>query len=81
MAMTNNTMTASEFERILSDPSANYGVPDEVVHDKRLSLEQKKTILKVWAFDAREIEVAQEENMLGEASSLRQILLALRQLK
>ncbi len=74
------TITASEFEHIMSDPSASYKIPDEVVYDQRLTLEQKKMILKIWAFDAREIEVAQEENMRGDASPLRQVLLALRQL-
>lgn len=73
-------ITKSEFEHIMSDPSSSYKIPDEVVYDKRLTLTQKKMILKVWAFDAREIEVAQEENMRGEASPLRQVLLALRQL-
>lgn len=73
-------ITTQDFEQIMSDPSASYQIPDEVVYDKRLTLEQKKMILKIWAFDAQEIEVAQEENMRGEASPLRQVLLALRQL-
>ena len=75
------TITPKEFEQIMLDPSSSYAIPDEVVYDKRLTLEQKKLILKVWAFDAREIEVAQEENMRGDASPLRQVLLALRQLE
>ncbi|OGT67831.1 MAG: hypothetical protein A3J38_02180 [Gammaproteobacteria bacterium RIFCSPHIGHO2_12_FULL_45_9] len=77
--MTN--ISKDELERILADPSSCYKIPDEVLYDKRLTLEQKKMILKVWAFDAREIEVAQEENMRGDASPLRQVLLALRQLE
>lgn len=70
-----------EFERIIDDPSAAYAQPEDVLHDGRLSREEKITILKQWAFDAREIEVAQEENMLGEASPLRQVLLVLHEIE
>ena len=70
-----------EYEHIINDPSAVYSKPEEVAHDERLSLEQKISILKQWAFDAREIEVAQEENMIGPASHLRQILLVLNKLE
>ncbi len=76
-----STITPAELEQIMIDPSAAYVAPEDVLHDKRLSREQKKMVLKLWAFDAREIEVAQEENMRGDASPLRQVLLALRKLE
>lgn len=69
------------FEQITSDPSAHYRVPEDVVKDERLTKAQKIMVLKLWAFDAKEIEVAQEENMIGEASPLQQILLLLRDIQ
>ena len=71
----------TEFEHILNDPSAVYRQPEDVAQDERLSREEKIKILKQWAFDAQEIEVAQEENMIGDASPLRQVLLVLHQLE
>ena len=59
-----------EFERILADPSATFKMPDEVLHDDRLSRKQKIAILKLWAFDERELEVAEEENMRGKSPIL-----------
>ena len=75
-----STLTKKEFDEILNDPSACYAMPDDVLHDQRLSHQQKMAVLKLWAFDAREIEVAQEENMRGGPSPLRQVLLALNKL-
>lgn len=71
----------AEFERIINDPSAVYQQPEDVLRDERLSRAERIAILKQWAFDAREIEVAQEENMRGDASVLRQVLLALHQVE
>ncbi len=56
-------ITKNEFEQIISDPSSNYQFPQDVLLDERLSREQKIAILKQWAFDERELEVAEEENM------------------
>ncbi|MDP1573954.1 MAG: hypothetical protein Q8L78_03345 [Coxiellaceae bacterium] len=74
-------ITAPEFEQITADPSAYYKTPDDVVADHRLTKAQKIMLLKLWAFDAHQIEVAQEENMIGDASPLRQILLLLHALE
>lgn len=71
----------AELERILTDPSAAYQQPEAVLRDARLSREEKILVLKQWAFDAHEIEVAQEENMLGDASPLHQVLLALHEIE
>ena len=71
-----------EFERILADPSATFKVPDEVLHDSRLSRKQKIAILKLWAFDERELEVAEEENMRGKGPILLdEVMLALREIE
>lgn len=74
-------ITQEAFQHILIDPSAAYEKPEDVVSDKRLTSAQKITILKLWAFDAREIEVAQEENMRGEPSALQHVLEVLHTLK
>ena len=77
--MTN--MNQTEFERILADPSASFKMPDDVLHDERLSRKQKIAVLKLWAFDERELEVAEEENMRGKGPILLdEVMLALRKL-
>lgn len=75
------TIDQAELERIMADPSAVYQHPDDVVKDSRLTLKQKISVLKQWAFDAHEIEVAQAENMRGEASPLHQVLVVLHKLE
>lgn len=77
------TITAVEFERIISDPSASYREPYDVLQDARLSREQKITVLKQWAFDEQELEVAEEENMRGAPAPLvlDQVLMALHQIE
>ena len=74
-------LSKEEFEHITADPSANYAKPEDVLQDKQLTKAQKIEVLKLWAFDAQEIEKAQEENMKGEPSPLRQILLILHKLE
>lgn len=77
------TVDFDEFNQIISDPSAVYKAPEDVLVDARLSREQKIAVLKQWAYDEREIEVAEEENMRTEAKStiLHQVLIVLRQLE
>jgi len=71
------------FEQILIDPSVNYAFPEDVLHDNRLTRDEKILVLKQWAFDEREIEVAEEENMRGGAGPimLDEVMLALRQIQ
>lgn len=59
------SVTMVEYERILSDPASAYQMPEDVLVDVRLTREQKIIVLKQWAFDERELEVAEEENMRG----------------
>lgn len=77
------TVDKTELERIMADPSATYQAPEDVLLDARLSREQKIKVLKQWAYDEREIEVAEEENMRTEAKStiLHQVLIVLHQLE
>lgn len=78
-----STISANEYERIISDPSSCYQIPEDVLLDKRLSREQKIAVLKQWAFDERELEVAEEENMRGDSEPLvlDQVLIALHKLE
>lgn len=55
----------SDYENALIDPTLVYERPSEVLKDKRWSNEQKLTILRHWEADAREMEVAEEEGMIG----------------
>lgn len=76
----------AEMDRILADPSACFKHPDDVVHDKRLTHQQKVTVLKLWAFDEQEMEIAEQENMrsdngLGMHVTLDDVLLALHQIE
>lgn len=73
-----------EFDRILSDPSGHYKVPEKVAYDHRLSRAQKIMVLKQWAYDVHEMEVAQEENMMPSDSDeliLDQVMRVLREVE
>ncbi len=77
------TVDPTEFSHIMTDPSAAFQAPEDILLDARLSREQKIAVLKQWAFDAREIEVAEDENMRTEAKPtiLHQVLVVLHQLE
>lgn len=65
-------------DKSLINPADVYRAPNEVLQDASLTQEQKMEILKQWEYDARELEVAEEENMAGDAPSmLREILMAI----
>lgn len=67
-----------DLERALLVPSSVFKTPDDVVQSEKLSCEQKIEILRRWEYDARELQVAEEEGMVGSNSSiLDQILRAL----
>lgn len=66
-------------EKSLVNPADVYSEPNQVLQDSSLSQEQKMEILKQWEYDAREMEVAEEENMAGNnaPSMLREVLKAI----
>jgi hypothetical protein len=73
---------ASDLERALLDPTAVFKGPEQVLQRADLSGEQKAAILRRWAYDARELEVAQDEGMRdGEPDVLDRILQALAPLR
>ena len=68
-----------DVERLVStalrDPSRVFEEPKDVATDKRLTAEQKLSILERWEMDARELAVAEEENMAGgESNRLHEVL-------
>jgi len=59
----------TDFNQAIHDPSETYKTPQDVLKDDTLTKEQKIEILKQWAYDARLLAVAEEENMRGDSSS------------
>ncbi len=49
----------------IADPSGAYDTPEEVLRDASLDRGAKRRILQSWERDARELQVAEEENMGG----------------
>lgn len=70
-----------DIERAMLDPGSVFSSPEDVVKTEGIAREQKIEILRHWEYDARELEVAAEESMLGNNSDmLDQILEALNKL-
>ncbi len=59
-----------DIEKAMLDAASVFASPDAVVRDQSITREQKLKILKRWAYDARELEVAEEENMRGGPPSM-----------
>lgn len=69
------------FEQAMLDPAKCYDKPADLLNDTRLSRDEKIKVLRRWEFDARESEVAEEENMGGgQSTPLYEVLDALKQL-
>lgn len=58
------------YEQALLNPLAVYSRPAQVLDDTRLSDDQKLMILRRWESDCRELEVAEEEGMIGNDTDL-----------
>lgn len=52
-------------KRALRDPGSIFSVPEEVRDHSGLDPGEKLEILRRWAYDARELEVAEDEGMIG----------------
>jgi len=61
-----------DVNKALTDPSAVFKKPQEVIETGDLSREQKIEILQQWEQDARLMEVAEEESMPGPQPKLLQ---------
>lgn len=73
----------SDLQQALLDPTKVFSKPSEVLAKNNWTREEKIHVLRRWEYDARELEVAEEENMADVDSSgslLDEILDALHQL-
>jgi hypothetical protein len=52
-----------DMNKALTNPSAVFKRPQELVENNDLSREQKIDVLRRWEYDARELQVADEEGM------------------
>ena len=64
-----------DLERALLVPSSVFKTPEEVLQSEELSREQKIEILRRWEYDARELQVAEEENMIGSNSDILDLIM------
>lgn len=63
------------------DPTSIFACPSDVCDEQSLTRDQKIKILRRWEYDARELQVAEEENMGGGPQDvLDEVLLALHRL-
>ena len=63
------------------DPTSIFACPSDVCDEQSLTRDKKIKILRRWEYDARELQVAEEENMGGGPQDvLDEVLLALHRL-
>ncbi|MGH6792658.1 MAG: hypothetical protein ACREDZ_11840 [Kiloniellales bacterium] len=76
------TKRSKEIETALIDPSGVFDRPEAVLSRNDIDHETKIEILRRWEYDAREMQVAEEENMAGgESDLLDRVLKALKTLQ
>ena len=63
-------MNAEDKTKAMTNPSAIFKSPSEVVWSEDLSRSEKSAILKQWELDARQMQVASEEGMSKGEHSL-----------
>lgn len=61
--------TAKDFDKALLSPTKVFDSPMAVVRTDALTTDQKLEILKRWEAEARDLQVAAEENMAGGESN------------
>lgn len=57
-------------KKALIDPASSFTHPREILTLADFTDTEKMTVLKRWEQDARELDVAEEEGMLGDRDSL-----------
>ena len=68
-------------KQAMLDPTSIFACPSDVCGEQSLTRDQKIKILRRWEYDARELQVAEEENMGGGPEDvLDEVLLALHRL-
>ncbi|MGB3310444.1 MAG: hypothetical protein WBG32_11435 [Nodosilinea sp.] len=71
-----------DIDRAMISPGSVFATPAAVCNSLELTQEQKVEILRRWEYDARELQVATEENMAGgEDVRLDDVMAALHQLE
>ncbi|MCZ6734124.1 MAG: hypothetical protein O7B27_16530 [Gammaproteobacteria bacterium] len=71
----------TDIDKAMLNPTAVFRTPEEVLLREDMTREQKVEVLRRWTYDARNLEVAEEENMAGqEPDILDQICRALHSL-
>lgn len=63
-----------DVELAKTDPASVFKRPSDIVREVSLSRGEKIEILRSWAYDQREMSVAEEENMRGIDSDRNNIL-------
>ncbi len=58
-----------DFKTAVLDPTAVFRNPEDVLQQGKLTRAQKIEILRRWEYDARALEVAEEENMAAAEPS------------
>ncbi len=56
----------TNIEKAMLDPTAVFKTPEEVLLREDMSRDEKVEVLRRWAYDARQLEAAEEENMGGQ---------------
>lgn len=59
-----------DIERAKLNPSSIFISPQKVTEEESLTTDEKIEILRRWEYDAREMQVATEENMPGTNSDI-----------
>jgi hypothetical protein len=73
----NQTMTKDQLTQAMIDPASMFLSPMAIVGDERLASDQKIELLRRWEYDAREMQVADEEGFPArEPGSLLDAILA-----
>lgn len=63
-------MNKIDLETAYIDPAKVFNDPQEVINTKTLTDDQKKKILTRWEYDAKQLQVADQENMPGPKSQM-----------
>jgi hypothetical protein len=61
--------TAKDYDKALLTPDKIFQFPMEIVDTESMTTKQKLKVLKRWEADARDMEVASDENMAGGEKS------------
>jgi hypothetical protein len=65
----------TDIDKALLDPTSVFKTPEDVLKAQDLTREQKIEILRRWEYDARELQVADDESMTGGSNNLLQRVL------